>query len=427
MGRIKIMVRHSYLSCLLLAILISGCTFHHLEKELTEYEASFGLIGKVEETVPGTGPVVVALYQKGDAGTTVIQYLIVDSTRHYSFIVREGVYYIAAFEDANNNLIYDEGETYGHFGKPDEVTVDAQAMASAGTKSRNALDITLKQKSGYPAGMPRSVAKGSLAARSFKKVGIVAALDDEIFDQENGALGYWKPLSFLKEIGIGIFFLEPYDPDKTPVLFVHGANGTPVGWKPMVAKLDRRRYQPWFYYYPSGLELDTLAKALNILVKELHTEHRFNRLHVVAHSMGGLVSRAFIIKNMAEDQQSYIETFVSISTPWGGVGAAALGVKHAPAVVPNWHDISPDSEFLQYMYEDQLPYGLKFYLLFGVHGECSMMMANNDGTVEIASEIDYRAQADATGFYGFDEDHISILTSDRVIDQVLELIDAGGQ
>lgn len=51
-----------------------------------------------------------------------------------------------------------------------------------------------------------------------------------------------------------------------------------------------------------------------------------------------------------------------------------------------------------------------------------MMMENNDGTVEIASEIDYRAQSDADGFYGFDEDHMSVLESERVVERIVELM-----
>ena len=37
-------------------------------------------------------------------------------------------------------------------------------------------------------------------------------------------------------------------------------------------------------------------------------------------------------------------------------------------------------------------------------------MGNNDGTIEIASELDYRAQRDAKRIFGYDEDHGSILT-----------------
>ena len=45
-----------------------------------------------------------------------------------------------------------------------------------------------------------------------------------------------------------------------------------------------------------------------------------------------------------------------------------------------------------------------------------MLMANNDGSVELASELDYRAQEEAKKIIGFDEDHVSILSSQIFID-----------
>ena len=423
---------------------MSGCVFYDLEKDLKKFEenllpflprtmrnkeleASFYMAGKVHSQSQPDNPIIVVLHQQSDKGLTASQYFILDNTRHFSFIVSKGVYYISAFEDFNKNLTWDEGERFGYFGKPDATLIDAEQMVSTGEKSKRVFDVELTQKDGYPAQMPRSIVSANLAATSFVKVGAITELDDKIFAQENGSLGYWKPFSFIKEIGLGIYFLEAYDPDKIPVLFVHGANATPVNWKPIVARLDRQQYQPWFFYYPTGFRLNSIAKSLNFLVHDLHREYQFDTLHVIAHSMGGLVSRAFIIKNVIEDQQNYIEKFISMSTPWGGINTAALGVEKSPAVIPNWYDISPDSEFLQYIFKNSLPHEVKFHLLFGVQGKYSMitgiLMANNDGKVEIASEIDYRAQADATGFYGFDEDHESILTSDRVIDLLLELLE----
>lgn len=401
--------------------------FFDPEKDLKEFETSFVLAGKVHNRSPQDTPIVIVLYQQNDKRLTVSQYLITDNTNHFSFIVSEGIYYISAFEDFNENLTWDKGESFGYFGKPDAILVDAEEMVSTVNKSKRLLDIELSKKNNYPIEMPLYIASGNLAATSFVKIGVITDLDNKIFAKKNGSLGYWKPFSFIKKIGIGIYFLDAYDPTKIPVLFVHGANGTPVDWHPIVAKLDRQQYQPWFFYYPTGIRLNSIAKYLNFIVHNLHGEYRFDTLHVVAHSIGGLVSRAFIIKNVVEDQQNYIEKFISISTPWGGVNTAALGVEKAPAIIPNWHDISPDSEFLQYIFKNSLPRDVKFHLLFGVRGKCStlinMLMNNNDGTVEIASEIDYRAQADAIGFYGFDEGHASILTSNQVIDLLLAVLE----
>jgi len=42
-------------------------------------------------------------------------------------------------------------------------------------------------------------------------------------------------------------------------------------------------------------------------------------------------------------------------------------------------------------------------------------MANNDGTVELSSQLDVRAQDDAAAVWGLDEDHLSILLSNKTM------------
>jgi hypothetical protein len=51
--------------------------------------------------------------------------------------------------------------------------------------------------------------------------------------------------------------LQPYDPNKTVVLVIHGLMDSPATWAPMLNRLRgyeeiRRNYQFWFYSYPSG-------------------------------------------------------------------------------------------------------------------------------------------------------------------------------
>lgn len=66
---------------------------------------------------------------------------------------------------------------------------------------------------------------------------------------------------------------------------------------------------------------------------------------VVAHSMGGLVARRFILKNINDHRQDYIRLFISISTPWGGHRMAEKGIDQAPSAIPSWHDMVPNSPF----------------------------------------------------------------------------------
>jgi pimeloyl-ACP methyl ester carboxylesterase len=94
--------------------------------------------------------------------------------------------------------------------------------------------------------------------------------------------------------------LQPYDPNKTVVLVVHGLMDSPATWAPMINHLRadetiRRNYQFWFYSYPSGYPYPYSA---SILRQELDAiEKRFpmrRKMVVIGHSMGGCISRLLI-------------------------------------------------------------------------------------------------------------------------------------
>ncbi|HEY5705318.1 MAG TPA: alpha/beta hydrolase [Terrimicrobiaceae bacterium] len=94
--------------------------------------------------------------------------------------------------------------------------------------------------------------------------------------------------------------LQPYDPNKTVVLVVHGLMDSPATWAPMINHLRaneeiRRNYQFWFYSYPSGYPYPYSAA---ILRRELDAvQKRFplrKPMVVIGHSMGGCISRLLI-------------------------------------------------------------------------------------------------------------------------------------
>jgi pimeloyl-ACP methyl ester carboxylesterase len=94
--------------------------------------------------------------------------------------------------------------------------------------------------------------------------------------------------------------LQPYDPNKTVVLVIHGLMDSPATWTPMLNGLRgdediRRNYQFWFYSYPSGYPYPYSA---SILRHELDAaEKRFplrKKMVVIGHSMGGCISRLLI-------------------------------------------------------------------------------------------------------------------------------------
>ena len=407
--------------------LSSGCMFSDLKKEVAAINLTYAIGGDVANLSPHNGPVIVVLFSEKDGTRKLFDYSLVEDLGHYSFLVPEGNYCIGAFEDRNENAQYDSGEYAAYWGAPDIIKVSDEIQVSDRSRVWGELDIDITQQNGIKESVPFRLDVDSLAKKSFTKLGAIKELDDEIFAQDKGSLGYWKPLTFLQEYGFGIYFLEPYDPQKIPILFVHGALGTPSGWATIVENLDRKRFQPWFYYYPSGLRLNMSSSGLNALVTKLNKTYQFKNLYVFAHSMGGLVSRSFIMKNMYEDGNEYIKLFVSVSTPWNGHKATAKGVENAPESIPSWHDMVPDSEFIQAIFSKDLPADVSSYLFFSFRGNFSFFIDNNDGTVEISSQLDPRAQKDADRLFGYDEDHGSILESQLFIDQFNRILEIGGR
>jgi len=412
-------MKHSFraklilLLCLCLIMLTSGCAFRQLSKEVAEIEQTYSMAGKITLPSAPKGSVVVILYARREGKVEIDKYSIASETENFSFFVSKGTYYLAAFEDLNNNLSYDAGEAAGCLGAPDEIVLP---KASGDSRDLLNLDFRLQETDRFIAGFPSVIDPQEISESVFAQFGRITTLDDKIFSTANGTIGYWQPLTFLRDFGIGVYFLEPYDPAKIPVLFIHGASGNPADWKKTIDRMDRTKFQPWLYYYPSGLRLDSIAGALNEIIKRVYQAYRFKTLYVTAQSMGGLVARSFILKNFYDDHQDYIKLFVSISTPWNGHRLTAKGVQGAPTAIPSWHDMVPESEFIRSIFKRPFFPGLKYYLLFSYRGDCSLLMQNNDGTVELSSELDYRAQAEANKIYGFDEDHGSIVFSPKYLE-----------
>jgi pimeloyl-ACP methyl ester carboxylesterase len=97
-----------------------------------------------------------------------------------------------------------------------------------------------------------------------------------------------------------LYQLQPYDPARTPVIFVHGLQETGASWAPMVDKLRndpwiREHYQFWFFSYPSGYPYPYAAALFRREldgVKRAFPNHK--RIVLIGHSMGGMICRLMI-------------------------------------------------------------------------------------------------------------------------------------
>ena len=114
-------------------------------------------------------------------------------------------------------------------------------------------------------------------------------------------LGAFRPKKAINTMGL--YFSEPYDPRKIPVVFTHGLMSGPATFANLTNRLlvdpvIRENYQFWFFGYPSGLAWTIPAgrqrQALKELMQEYNprgTSREMNNIVMVGHSMGGLITR----------------------------------------------------------------------------------------------------------------------------------------
>ncbi len=401
---------------LIICFSATGCFLAKVKKEVREYLASTVLVGQISTAFPGKGPIIVAAYARNQGKREVVHYTVLHDFGEYELMVAKGNYYVFAYWDKNSNLIYDAGEPAGQYGDPKMVTAPAGGVIGN-------INIAIPEKAqniDVPSGFEiSSVKPHKLHSRL---AGAIIDLDDELFSEEHGSKGYWEGISFFKEFGGNIYFLEEYDPQKIPILFIHGATGTPKGWKYFVDNIDRTRFQPWFFYYPSGARIQGMSQLLLWKLENLKSKYNFEQLYITAHSMGGLVARSFIMDSSA--RFPYVKLFVSLATPWGGDGMAEYGVEQSPAVVPCWIDMQPESAFIQSLYRTKMPETISFYMFFGHQGSRNPFRSNNDETIAFSSLLDRRAQSEAKMNYAFNEDHESIIYSKAVLDQYNAIINS---
>lgn len=393
---------------LCLVPMLAGCGLFRIKQDIWRMDRNNDIRGSVTGARKGK-PVAVVLVRVHRGKKSVINYYVRYGAGTYRLGMTPGTAYLFAFEDQNEDLRYQKGEPAAWYGgiSPKKLSLKDGEKAT-GVNIR--LTRNIPKGTDDVARLEKQTEEKIKLGRYKISRGEVTSLDDKRFTQKKGEEGLWQPVHFAILNGFGIYFLEPYDPRKIPVLFVHGAGGYPQEFRAIIERLDRKRFQPWVYHYPSGVRMDKASDFMVKALTELHAKHKYRRLFIVAHSMGGLVSRAAINEIVGQYSNHFIRLFVSFSTPWDGVGTARMGVDHSPVVIPAWVDMVPDSPFLQSLFAKELPPSVPFYLFFGVVGG-----NGTDGAVPLTSEISLHAQGDAKRIYGFPENHTSILRSEAAI------------
>jgi hypothetical protein len=165
----------------------------------------------------------------------------------------------------------------------------------------------------------------------------------------------------------GLLWVEPYQPGKIPVVFIHGLLSEPGTWLDMVNHLRTLRwfndhYQIWGFSYATGSPFVTSAMRLRDQCREAleildprENDPALRKMVMVGHSMGGLLAKLQITnsedrlwnsisrvplaslqasakskmeleKQVFFSAQPYVKRVIYIATPHQGSSLAARGV-----------------------------------------------------------------------------------------------------
>jgi pimeloyl-ACP methyl ester carboxylesterase len=260
----------------------------------------------------------------------------------------------------------------------------------------------------------------SKVAQNFLRI---VSFDDEAFSPENVELGMWRPSVYQEQVGYGLYVLDEFDPSKKTILLVHGINDSPRIFETFVGAIPDD-YQLLLFHYPSGFPLEYTSYALEEMLDELNQRYDIPQLDVIAHSMGGLVSKGMMV-HADELLRERLRVFISIASPFGGHNAAAAGINWAPVIAPVWWAMAPGSPYLQEIAALDLSQGPDHHLIYSQSHERGGESKEDDGVVTVASQLIDSSSSRAIATYGVADNHVGIVSNSCTLALVQAILDDG--
>jgi pimeloyl-ACP methyl ester carboxylesterase len=390
---------------LIIALFFAGCgNFSRLAADIMESAGTLRLVsGSLQAPACERCELIVAVLgdERGDA---IHNYRVFEHPGNFRIAALNTSRYLFAFQDLNRDFTYQDNEPGAWFD-----------LAGRDIDRNSVADIVLEIGAPLVRPGPRVAGLFELRGTGLGHIDIllgkVTTIDDPRFDKEAAERGMWEPLGYMKTGHAGIFLLEPFDPFRIPVLFVHGINGTPQNFRALIDSLDRSRFQVWVINYPSGFDLRALGDGLLGVLAELRLRYDFQRMHIVAHSMGGLLIREYLSECSRARACDYVDKVISVATPYAGIENMSLYLDLATVVMPVWRNLLPDGPFLSMLFNDPLPPGASLHIAFAYLSDRSPTGKPGDGVVSLKTQLRDDAQREASSLRGFNEDHVSVLTS----------------
>lgn len=104
----------------------------------------------------------------------------------------------------------------------------------------------------------------------------------------------------------GLYFLQPYDPNKIPIVMVHGLKSSPDAFRYIINDLSpepwfREKYQIWLFNYPTGnpwlytgIRFREYMNEATAYARTKGPDTNLDKMVILAHSMGGLITRSSV-------------------------------------------------------------------------------------------------------------------------------------
>ena len=383
--------------------LIYACSVPAIKEQANTIESLVAVSGTVRNSVGDEGTIFVKIYSRQPQGVHYHSQIAVQADGSFKFSTPAEQLILVAYIDVDGDRELGSSEPAAYLSETglQPLVID---LASSGDVEGAEIVIT-----GKPFVMKQSLV-GEDDYKINKNIGKVVSIDDAMFARENADMGLWRPIDFISDVGGGLLMLQEYDAAKQPIIFVHGIGGTPIEFKQAIAELDKTRYQPWVLFYPSGFRLDIISDYFIRAMSQLHDQYRFDSVVLVAHSMGGLMSRSFLMKYEELSPEYKITKHITINSPLYGMASANSGVNYSPVVVPVWRDVASDSDYVKKVHQWKMPESIPYYLFFSyLSGE------EGDGVVPLVSQLSLSLQDEAEAIVGFNAQHAGVLKDEDFI------------
>jgi pimeloyl-ACP methyl ester carboxylesterase len=389
-----------------------------LQKELIP-DRCYTVYGKIKSVLLRETPVAIVAFSFKFGKQELVDYNILKDEGYYSLFLPEGLYFLYAFADLNHNNKFELDECTGI--RKNELILSDSLYFSRIVGGIDIIIITPRSIKAHLQPFELSVPEtyNTTNSRPFPS-GTLRTLDDPLFSKDIASKGVFSPSEFLKIAPMYFYAINKWNERKIPIVFVHGYSGYPQEFRFIVDHIDTTKFQPWFFYYPSGQRLDRTGEVFyEIFLSGNIIKLRQKRLIIFAHSMGGLVAKYALNKYSKSSRSDEHIDYISASTPYGGNIDVENGIKNMPVVVPSWLDISADSPFIKNLHSVPLASNISFTLFFSYKNNGPVIMGqNSDGTIPLNSQLYPPAQKAATQCIGFDATHEGILLCPEMIEDL---------